>query len=165
MDYWIGELIKIKSTGQIGKFEGSTASGTLKIKVGSIFVEAAEEDTEIYEEPEEDDDQSLDLKDDPQPSNLDNELNFSPVLDLHIEALDPSRANEDHQVIKSFQLKKCESFIQTAIKMKSPQITIIHGKGTGALKAEILHLLSHTHEVFIIQEVSNGGAQECIMRY
>ena len=164
MDYWIGDLIKIKSTGHIGKFEGFTASGNLKIKVGSHFVEVTKADTEIYEEPEEDD-PALEFTEDQNTSSLEDELNFSAVLDLHIESLDPSRTNEDPRVIKSFQLKKCEAFIQTAIKMKAPQITIIHGKGTGSLKAEVLHLLSHTHEVFIIQEISNGGAQECIMKY
>ena len=165
MDYWIGDKIRIISTKQIGKFEGRLPKDKVKIKIADKYIEAKALDIEPWEE-EESDDLDLGFPDHSNNNNqVDSALNFSSVIDLHIEALDPDRKNQDHHLIKNYQLQRCSEFLEHAIKLKVPSVTIIHGKGKGALKAEVINLLQGIPEVFILQDVHQGGAQECIMNY
>lgn len=162
MDFWIGDTVKIQTTGEVGKFEGELPDGQARIKLKNRHITVSMHALTLLEDEEED---FVDLFDGPDHSQDSAPLLFKPQIDLHIEVLDPDRAHDAPFQIRDFQIKKCEEFIQQAIKVRATQITIIHGKGTGALKSEILHVLNGVPEVFIIQETNHGGAQECIMNY
>ena len=163
MDLWIGDQVKVISTGQIGKYEGETLDGKAKIKIGDNHILVQMNQLVLLKE--EDGDEPLIELELESESTSTGHLNFQPIIDLHIEVLDPSRTHDDPNRIREFQIKRCAHFIQQAIRVRAAQVKIIHGKGTGALKTEVLHLLAGIPEVFIIQETHNGGAQECIMNY
>lgn len=160
-DYWIGDHVIIKSMRHVGKYEGVLPSGKYRIRVNGTYHEVDPVDVEPYDPQEEEQDEFLM---EIQPELPARTVDFNPTIDLHIEVLAPSLARENPHVIISHQIKKCREFIHTAIRNQVPQVKIIHGKGTGALKMEVLHLIRHIPEVFIIQEVHQGGAQEVIFR-
>ncbi|MBX3042110.1 MAG: endonuclease MutS2 [Candidatus Kapabacteria bacterium] len=57
-------------------------------------------------------------------------------------------------------LKKIDDFIQEALVSNVPQVTIVHGKGTGALKQAIHDFLKYQHYArsFRLGELVEGGA-------
>ena len=64
-------------------------------------------------------------------------------VDLHIELL-----TENHQYMDSFeivqiQLDLCQKKIEKALNSNYQKIIIVHGIGTGVLKAEVHKLLNH----------------------
>ena len=68
--------------------------------------------------------------------------------------------DENPSRILSFQLEKAKSFIEDSISKKLPRILIIHGKGEGVLKIEIIHLLKgYTQIKFIIPKNIDGASE------
>ncbi len=62
-------------------------------------------------------------------------------FDLHIEKLTDKPLLIENPL--SFQLKKAEEFLYTAIKKKCSKIVFIHGGGKGRLKEELISLLKN----------------------
>ena len=93
------------------------------------------------------------------------DMPFEMLLDLHIEKLAPHLQGKQVELILQKQLKQARDFIEKAISRRQFQITIIHGKGTGALKMEIENLLEDYREVFFKKQVNDGGAIEVLFRY
>ena len=156
-DLWIGDLLLLKKSGRIGKFDGRSGHKKVKIKVGDKIVitpitnvELAPEGTKIEEfiysnRPE---------KTKPKITSL------SDTIDLHIEVLNPSLQTSRVERIVDFQVKSAKTFIEESILTGIKKILIIHGKGEGVLKSEITHLLSLYDEVQFTFEKNNGGATE-----
>lgn len=62
-------------------------------------------------------------------------------IDLHIEQLVDNHRNMSNFDIVQVQLQRCQGTIERAIKNNIPKLVIIHGRGEGVLKEEVLHLL------------------------
>ena len=149
---WIGDLLRIKADGRVASFEGEV-NGKLKIRIGDKVILLDAEQLEIAPEKDtkekngEQDLQSFDP------------IHFETTLDLHLEALDPSRKHESPIQIRAYQMRRCREFIQEAIRLKIRGVVIIHGKGEGVLKSDVLNLLSKFSEIIDREEVHSGGAQ------
>ena len=90
-------------------------------------------------------------------------------IDLHIEELlDDHSFMTNHEILTK-QMNSCRQFIQRAITANMNRVVIIHGKGEGVLKSEIISYLSKlkNHHDFNIEffeapytEYGMGGATE-----
>lgn len=151
-ELWIGDLLRIKEDGRRATFEGQI-NGQLKIRVGDKFIVVDADALEIA--PAE--------KEAPEPmvqeSRSFDPLNFETHLDLHLESLDPSRKNDSPIQIRAYQIRRCREFLENALRLKIREVTIIHGKGEGVLKADVINLLSEFPEITSIEELHQGGAQ------
>lgn len=162
-NYWIGDWVKIISSSKIGKFEGEI-NGKAKIKINSktLLLKPSEivllPDNEIPN-------LVIENKTDSDKENKISFIPFNNTLDLHIEKLAPKMANQRAEMLISYQIKKAESFISEAITRKQTNIILIHGKGIGALKLEIEHLLQKFPEVYFTKTINNGGATEIMFQY
>ncbi len=163
-DFWIGDWVKIISSGRIGKFEGEV-NGKARIRVNNKLLLVAADDLKLLDEKD------IPKSPIPTPQNKHNnkakskKINFELPLDLHIEKLAPSMINQRTEIILNYQIRSAREFIEKAIENRRATITIIHGKGIGALKMEIDYLLNQYPEVYFRKTVNNGGAVEIIFSY
>ncbi|MCZ2101097.1 MAG: Smr/MutS family protein [Chitinophagales bacterium] len=161
---WIGDTVKIISSGRVGKFEGLNKEGKARIAVQEkVFLATANNLEKLEDEKpyEFDIDHFLEeekQKEQKQKTPLKIKLNN--LLDLHIDKLAPHMVNELPQRILEFQLAESEKFIKEAIRLNYPQITIIHGKGQGVLKEAITHQLGGFSQVRFTFTKNQGGAVE-----
>ncbi len=161
-DLWIGDPVRIVTSGKEGTFEGISSDGRARVKYRDKILLTREHNLQLYTPS--------------QPSKLE-QLKYpttttpqikNPIpsnrLDLHIDVLNPALSNEVPQIILNHQLKRCKAFLENSILLKIPIITIIHGKGTGALKQEVLHLISSYPEIRHTIPQHDGGAIEVWIR-
>ena len=156
-DLWIGDLVLLKKSGRIGKFDGRSGHKKIKVKVGEKTVvtpignvELAPEGTTVSE---------FDYSTRPK-KEIKSIVTLSNTIDLHIETLNPSlRSNRVERII-DFQIKAAKTFIEDSIKNRTKKILIIHGKGEGVLKSEVNHLLTLYNDVQFTFDKNNGGATE-----
>ena len=156
-DLWIGDLLRLKKSGRIGTFEGRSGHKKVRVKVADKIVITPVTNVELA--PKDAQVTSFDYshrpkKIEPAKSTL------SDTIDLHIEVLNPSLQNGRIERIVDFQVKAAKAFIEKSIKQNTRKIVIIHGKGEGVLKSEILHLLSLYDQVQFTFDKNNGGATE-----
>lgn len=163
LDFWIGDWVKIKSTGKIGKFEGKI-NDKAKVKLVGKIVLVPSNDVELLPDeliPREifAVKKKIGKKKSPKPKDTTN------TIDLHIEKLEPDMKNELPELILSYQINRVKRFITYCISRKQLNLTIIHGKGIGALKLEVKNILNSFPEVYFIKEINDGGAVEVILQY
>lgn len=162
-DIWIGEKVRILSSGRAGTFEGINKEGKARIKtdddkillVKSSNIGLYQEESNIFTEI----DRQLGLVEkkkhtEPLKITLNNQI------DLHIEILAPHLINELPARIHSYQVEACENFIRKAIGMKLPRVVIIHGKGEGVLRTSVEHIVRQYKEVNFVIPINDGGALE-----
>jgi len=164
---WIGDSLRIKSSGKEGVFAGLGKDGKARIKYKGKILLVKSTNLEIVEDQEEDElinEENLESTIfEIAPSQP--EYNFTNELDLHINKLNPELENGHPQLIIDNQLVVCREFIKHSIKKKKNVVTIVHGKGKGVLKAEVLHLLKEFSNVRFAIEINDGGAQEVWLKY
>lgn len=162
-DFWIGDWIKIISSNKIGKYEGKI-NKKAKIKIENNIYMVNPVDIILLAEDEipkpKDKIKIVSSKSIESPL-----LPFKNTLDLHIETLVPKMENERAEVLVNYQIKQAEKFIKEAINRNQNSIILIHGKGIGALKLEIEHLLKNFPEVYFTKTINNGGATEIMFQY
>ncbi len=158
-ELWIGDLLRIKADGRIGRFEGMV-NAQVKLLVGSKLMlldagalEIAPADTVSEPRIEEEEIEPFDP------------INFATTIDLHMSMLDPSRIQETPIQIRAYQLRRCREFVEEAIRLKIRTVTIIHGKGEGVLKADVLNVLDQFSEIKNCEEVHQGGGQLVRLEY
>lgn len=156
-DLWIGDLLLLKKSGRIGKFNGRSGHKKVKVKIGEKNVITPIGNVELA--PEGSKVEAFDYTHRPKPK-LQNPTALSAEIDLHIEILNPSLLNGRPERIVDFQVQAAKDFINKSISNRTKQILIIHGKGEGVLRSEIAHLLAMTDEVQFTFEKNNGGATE-----
>jgi len=160
-ELWIGDLLKVKSTGKIGTFEGKFGKDIAILKIAGKKVEVLSTDLKMYHPPKEKKEvfkkvyksSPITIKE------LDNEI------DLHLEKLTDNHQQIIPEIKLDFQVNACISYLQKAIEQRKHSVTIIHGKGTGTLKAEVLNLVKDFKEIYQTIEKNNGGALEVWFRY
>ena len=168
-DLWIGDLLQIKSTGQVGRFFGTENENAIievlgeKLNIDPKDLQEAPENEEVIEEvknpvPKENQfvkKQGIDL----------NEIaRFKPIIDLHISSLNPNMKRFSAGEILSFQCKACADFLEKAGVYNIDKVTIIHGKGKGVLKNEVEVILNRHHFVSSFQSTIEGGGFEVFLK-
>jgi len=158
-ELWIGDYLEIQSSGKQGTFEGVDEKGNAIIKTDTVLIKAEADDLLLIEEP------PIDLREDTRTEDATDEKeniweNFSSIIDLHLENL--LEGKEDFIPIDplKFQIDKCSTFIEKAIDKKLGRIIIIHGKGDGTLKNEVLTLIKKYPEAGLTLDIHDGGATE-----
>ena len=154
-DLWVGDLLRLKKSGRIGKFE-AIIDGKIRVKIDDKTVLTTITNLEYYIEPKTE--HHLFLPDDGVTDICPPER----VIDLHIEKLNPSLTNGKPERILDYQIKAAKEYLEQVIALKYSSVIIIHGKGTGVLKLEIRHLLSLYSEVQLCLDTNKGGGTEVV---
>ena len=168
-DLWIGDSLRVMSTGRLGTFEGIGKNGKARLKCGDKIFLISEKNLELI--PEKEMEPSLDIPDiekgtwDQFPLPTSKNQFDKNEIDLHIEKLNPDLENAHPQLILDHQLEMCRAFVEHAISKKRNVVTIIHGKGTGILKEEVIQLLKEFSNVRFSIGVNGEGAQEVWFKY
>ena len=150
-DLWIGDPLRVKSTGKIGKFDGSE-NGQVRIKINEEIILVEHTDLKAVDEAKLASTLNAHQEAFKERTRID-KLNFGISynseqysIDLHIDKLNPSLESNRPERIFDFQMKAFDSYLRRSIKEKKTSIKVIHGKGTGVLKAEIMLSLIHISE-------------------
>ncbi len=160
-DLWIGDLLKIISTNEIGSFEGNIGDRIALVKVKGKKKEALITDLERYEEVEKKKEHKRVYK---QPTTF-IKKDVPDFIDLHLEKLTSSHLQIIPEIKLDFQVNACISYLQDAIRLKKTKLSIIHGKGTGTLKAEVHNLIQDFPEIYHSHEINDGGGLEVWLKY
>ncbi len=156
---WIGDHVKIRSTLEIGTYEGKLGNDIAIIKVHHKKKEVISSDLESYTLPKPKKTlEFLELKEQ-------SVKNITSELDLHIEKLSPNLKEAKPERILDYQIKACKQYLKDAITLRRHTVKIIHGKGTGQLKAEVLHILGDYPEVYHNIPANDGGAVDVWFQY
>jgi len=156
-DLWIGDLLLLKKSGRIGKFNGRSGHKKVKVKIGDKNVITPVTNIELA--PENSEVNAFDYSHRPK-LEVKPTSTLSDTIDLHIEVLNPSLRSSRAERIIDIQVKAAKTFIEDSISNSTKKILIIHGKGEGVLKSEITHLLSLYDNVHFTFDKNNGGATE-----
>lgn len=161
-DFWIGDMVIILSTGKTGTYEG-LFKGKAKIKTPSGFIYTKPGEIEVI--PEHEEKNPLETFKIPDPIKLKQVKQIEPLLDLHMEKLNPSMKNASPEMILHYQLRRAKTFLDNTIQRRLFMATIIHGKGQGALKMEIEHLVKNYDEMNYFRTINDGGAMQVFFKY
>jgi len=163
-ELWIGESLEILSKNLIGRYEGPAADGKAKVSSeGQVYlVEAL--DLKLYEEPKVDKVKQI-MNEMNQRSNACKIGDTDDEIDLHIKVLNPSLINGLPEHILNHQLMSCKSFLDKAINARVWSATIIHGKGEGVLRSEVLNLFKKYVEIDRAEAIKDNGAQRVYFKY
>ena len=156
-DLWIGEKVLIKSSGEVGTYEGLGKDGNAKIKINRTIGFYESRDLEIYVEKE---DFGFHIEEEMPLNKIIKKINFEHQLDLHIEVLAPHLINATPSRIVEYQIQSFKNYMSEAHASKIYKVTIIHGKGEGVLRSEIHHLLEMDSRVRLKNLTNNDGATE-----
>ncbi len=161
-DYWIGDWVKILASNKFGLFEGEI-NGKAKIRIEKEYLILDYSEFELL--PEELIPVTNELQTKENKNSSSNSTDFNNSLDLHIDKLKPSMINAIPEMILKHQLQKAKEFVESAIEKRIFRILLIHGKGLGALKMEIEHLLGDYPQLNYFITINDGGATEVYFKY
>lgn len=161
-DYWIGDWVKILASEKLGVYEGEI-NGKARIKIEREYLLLEYSEFELL--PDELIPVKNDLATEKKLNISSSKTNSNNTLDLHIEKLKPSLVNAIPEMILKHQLLKAKEFIESAIEKRIFRIVMIHGKGLGALKMEIEHLLGDYPQLNYYITINDGGATEVYFKY
>ncbi len=156
---WVGDKCRIISSGRIGLFQGINGKrARIKAEDKILLVTAA--NLELYTEPEAPPPNLFEDEDQSSPTDF---HQFDNSIDLHISTLAPHLENELPIRILARQKDALVKFLDEAEHKGARILTIIHGKGSGVLKSEVIHELKGRSTVKIHFDVHDGGAMEVHM--
>ncbi len=162
-DLWIGDLLKSKKSGKVGRYEGLKSDGRIRLNVGGkIFLIKATDIEKVDEKS------FFEKKFELREEKLQASLGFEKTpksIDLHIEKLNPNLTNALPERIADYQLKAIEKYMNKVIEDRLTNVVIIHGKGTGALKTSIHTFLNSIEEVNHFHLINNDGATDVYLNY
>jgi len=163
-ELWVGESVKIISSSRIGRFEGVAGDGRARVSSKGKMYLIKDTNLRIYEVPKVDKVKEMmqEMNQRPETTKM---LSVDKTIDLHIKTLDPSLVNGLPEHILNHQLSACKSFLSKAITGRLWIVTIIHGKGVGVLRSEVLGLLKDYDEVERIESIKDDGAQRVYFKY
>lgn len=162
-ELWVGDLLKTKKSGRVGRYEGLNKEGKIRMSIGGKVlllrpsqVEKADE-SDYYKK-------RVEIKEEDLAAKLGVEK-ASTSIDLHIEKLNPHLINALPERIADIQIAAFQKYIQNAVKDRLNVVTIIHGKGKGVLKTSIHTYLNSFEELNHFHLVNDGGATEVYFTY
>ena len=123
-----GDTVRIKSMGMKATVVSKSADGTLNLRAGIMNVSAKEDEVLLLEE------EAPKQKKTAVSTGSMHSASISPEIDLRgMESIDAVLA--------------CERYLDSAVMAKLKTVTIIHGKGTGALRAAVQQMLKKNKSV------------------
>ncbi len=123
-----GDMVRIKSMGMKATVISKSNDGVLSLRAGIMNVTAKEDEVLLIEE------EAPKLKKTAVSSPGVHSANISPEIDLRgMESIDAVLA--------------CERYLDSAVMAKLKTVTIIHGKGTGALRTAVQQMLKKNKAV------------------
>jgi dsDNA-specific endonuclease/ATPase MutS2 len=153
-NYWIGDRVWIASENAEGIFEGEQDLKAI-VKVQGQKKLVAFDDISLLPE---DDDDFIEFHDNSdKPASIPFEV-WDNTLDLHIEELNPALIHSESSQILAHQLSRLKAFLSKAIDRRTLEVTIIHGKGEGVLRSEVLRILDTVPQVKRVEDDRSGGA-------
>lgn len=167
-DLWVGDKLLLKKSKRTGFFHG-VKDGKVRVKIDGSFVLTSLSNVALA--PKKRSNSALEeIKETFRTSStksnyLVERQKFNPTIDLHMEALQPSKRNDSPFAIIEFQIRKLTEFMEDAIKLRFDKVTIIHGKGTGALKMETEHVVQSFDEYVSTYPINNGGGMIVYLKY
>ena len=164
-DLWIGDSVRLKKSGRVGKFIGvdhnkariQLKDKTVLTSAGNLELISEESFKNYVEETKE---EKIHV-----PNYYQRKLDFNTKIDLHIEKLQSQKQHENPVAILEFQLRKLKEFLDEAVDLRVDKVEIIHGIGTGALKMETFHLLDDYPQKVSTYPINNGGGVIVYFRY
>jgi hypothetical protein len=163
---WIGDLILVTKTNQIGKFEGLDQLGNIKLRYDKMIHHHSPVELDIYIAPTPSPDLLFEDEEVSKPSqSIRKAMGELRQIDLHIEKLNPDFKNSPAQTVLDYQIQKAEEFIKSAISKKYYKVTIIHGKGEGKLMNYVHSMLDGYVEVKMKVTINQDGATEVWLSY
>ncbi len=165
-DWWVGDWVRILSSGKRGKFEGTDSNGYAKVKVDHQLFVVTAADLELTDDPGFDRDL---IKKKVKKSEMDffdfeKSLSFNRTLDLHLEKTNYNASDWPLGEL-DYQKFKCKEFLKEAIRLRIPRVIIVHGIGTGVLRNNVEEVLNTFMEVERSAVVNDGGATEVWLEY
>lgn len=161
-DLWIGDWVRVTLTGATGKFEGEK-DGKAIVVIGVQRQLIDPRYLEISEAPE-DEKSLLELLGLAEEQAEEKKEFIDNTLDLHLEKL-TSFSPDAGLSILDFQIRECRRFLSEIIRRKLGSAIIIHGKGDGVLKEQIIHILADYPEIKHFFSRNQGGALELLLYY
>jgi dsDNA-specific endonuclease/ATPase MutS2 len=161
-ELWIGDTVKLQSSGKIGTYIGTNSEGRPRVRCGTKVILTAANNIEVFHESEKQGEVDIELIEKP---TVKNSAYLSREIDLHIENLNPSLTHEAPQMILNHQIKRCRTYIESIINAQISPVTIVHGKGKGQLKLEVEYLLSQYDEYNYSIPANDGGASQVWFTY
>jgi len=140
-ELWVGDPLQVKSSGLVGKYESHTDSMII-INCKGNRITAAIHDVKIYKAPKKE--VALHFEDD---INNNKSITHDDTIDLHINKLAPHMEHQAQARILDYQIERAKSFVEHSIQNKRYRVLIIHGKGSGVLKAEVNDMLKDFSKV------------------
>lgn len=153
-ELWVGDPLQVKSTGIVGKYHSHKGS-IVVIDCKGNKITADKTDIRIFKAKK----QKVEIVFEEEEETV-NTIKFDDTLDLHIHKLAPHMEHQAQARILDFQIEKARQFVQKAVDNNRYQLLIIHGKGTGVLKAETLEMLKDFQTVRYTFDKNDGGATE-----
>jgi len=150
-DLWIGDLVRIISSGRVGKFEGTHANGKARINASGKIYLASSINLAIYEEKEKE--IKLYFEDEKKLKKV-----VTESIDLHIEVLKPDLTTNLPERIYDYQMKAFEEFLNNAKSSYHNEFVIIHGKGTGVLRQSVMNYIKTDKAIRFYEVINDGGA-------
>jgi len=163
-ELWVGESVRMVSSGRIGRYEGISKDGRARVSFNNKVYLVKPANLKIYKEPKVDRVKEI-MSEMNQKSNACKIGSTDDKIDLHINVLNPSLVNGQPEHIISHQLASCKSFLEQAISGRVWSATIIHGKGAGVLRMEVLALLKNYNQVDRVESIKDDGAQRVYFKY
>jgi hypothetical protein len=158
MSFWIGEKVILKKSGRAGVIAEVRKDGKIKVKVDEKFILTHASNISVQNEEEFTfPDWVFEQNQSSVPFVV---KNTEDIIDLHIEILEPSMANQNAVNILRFQLGKCRVFLGQKIQQKRSIAYIICGKGEGVLREEVKNLAKNEFGARFIIEKNDGGMLE-----
>ena len=159
-DLWYGDEVELIKSGRKGTYAGKTEKKKVRVEVEGKIILTSISNLQV---PHKKKDISEEEKE--KTTNNFSSVPIPKEIDLHMEKLATDVQGMRPERIHDFQISACRNFIENAIDRKLPFIKIIHGKGTGNLKASVMHLLSLYDEVHIHTPAHAGGATDVWLVY
>lgn len=167
-DLWVGDQVVITHSGRIGTFIGINKVGKARIKINEKTLLIESKNIKLAPEKKKNTNLEILMKEEklaPPKSTLIQKLEFKPEIDLHIEKLQSFKTHENPIAILEFQLRKLREFMDKAVELRLAKVTIIHGKGTGALRMETMSIIEGYPEKASIFPINNDGGAIIYLRY
>jgi dsDNA-specific endonuclease/ATPase MutS2 len=158
---WIGDEVKVISSNRTGVFEGIEA-GQARVRFDSGYILYPAHEIVLHVPEPADEDLLSVLEISPPKKKL--ATPFSNVLDLHLEKL-PNYSPASGISILEYQIGQCKLFVEEVISRKLMSATIIHGKGAGILRENIVALLAGYRQIKVQHPKNDGGAVELLLLY
>jgi dsDNA-specific endonuclease/ATPase MutS2 len=158
-NYWIGDRVWIASLHQAGVFEGEQDDMAIVKADGSKKLFAFADISLMQEEEEDFELEALGVHSKPKAQTS---FDFPDSIDLHIEELNPKLVHAEPALILAHQRSRLKDYLTAALYHHKRQVIIIHGKGEGVLRSEVLSILKEYPEIKRIEDEGHGGAVKVI---